>query len=61
MHFLGNYGLKEIHGIKIAYLSGKYKEITQKYKGGYYSSLEVDSLLENAKNADILLTCDWPL
>jgi len=75
VHFLGGYGIREIHGLQVAYLSGRYDAsvygessssvATPDFIGSSYTSRAVDALKQLAKEPgrppiDVLLTADWP-
>jgi len=71
LHFLGGYGVREIEGIRVAFLSGLFNEAN-------YNTAEVDFIGQNytsraiselqrlcstdpwSRGIDVLLTCEWP-
>eukprot|EP00929_Paragymnodinium_shiwhaense_P051810 TRINITY_DN26014_c0_g1_i2.p1 TRINITY_DN26014_c0_g1~~TRINITY_DN26014_c0_g1_i2.p1 ORF type:complete len:647 (+),score=118.05 TRINITY_DN26014_c0_g1_i2:117-2057(+) len=75
IHFLGGYGIQEIDGLQVAYLSGRYDPsvyddaadsvATPDFVGAAFTVRAVKGLLKLAKDEDrppidILLTADWP-
>lgn len=67
LYFLGAYGVREICGLRVAYLSGHYNPSTYEtagvdFVGGAFTSKAVGTLQRLAKQRgiDVLLTCGWP-
>lgn len=75
LHFLGGFGVKEVQGLTIAYLSGRYDatvygsqdsgEAGPAFVGAAYTRQAIDGLLQLARKPgapaiDILLTAEWP-
>eukprot|EP00928_Gymnodinium_smaydae_P005896 TRINITY_DN12043_c0_g2_i1.p1 TRINITY_DN12043_c0_g2~~TRINITY_DN12043_c0_g2_i1.p1 ORF type:complete len:492 (+),score=108.33 TRINITY_DN12043_c0_g2_i1:51-1478(+) len=71
LHFLGAYGVREIAGLRVAFLSGRYDAsvydtVDADFVGGAFTSRAVGELrrlaLEDAdhRGVDIFLTCGWP-
>eukprot|EP00927_Polykrikos_kofoidii_P037366 TRINITY_DN31510_c0_g4_i1.p1 TRINITY_DN31510_c0_g4~~TRINITY_DN31510_c0_g4_i1.p1 ORF type:complete len:604 (-),score=121.91 TRINITY_DN31510_c0_g4_i1:119-1852(-) len=75
VHFLGGYGVRDVRGLRVAFLSGRYDPAvydapaanTVDFIGGAFTSRAVAELrrivAEDRKHRgiDILLTCGWPL
>lgn len=71
LHFLGGYGVKEISGLRVAFLSGRYNRDTYDtvdvdFVGDSFTSRAVKELQKlvqddrKQRGIDILLTCGWP-
>jgi len=72
LHFLGGYGIKEVCGLQVAFLSGRYDpELYETpdvdFVGGAFTARAVGELqrivaeeLPWTLGVDILLTCGWP-
>lgn len=75
LHFLGGYGIKEICGLRVAYLSGRYDKAVYKaqeagasgpaFVGAAYTAQAVERLAvlceeKGAPPVDVLLTAEWP-
>mmetsp|Transcript_145170 Transcript_145170/g.256414 ORF Transcript_145170/g.256414 Transcript_145170/m.256414 type:complete len:653 (+) Transcript_145170:1-1959(+) len=75
LHFLGGFGIRDIEGLRVAYLSGRYDakvyssqeagETTPAFVGAAYTPKAVKSLIDLAKKPDspaidVLLTAEWP-
>jgi len=71
LHFLGGYGIKEVKGLRIAYLSGRYDASVYdrddaEFVGGAFTSRAVKELQRQAsqdrrqRGIDVLLTSSWP-
>jgi len=73
IQFLGGLGVRELHGLKVAYLSGCYDAATYAkpaeddgpcFVGSAYTTTAVQKLIKLAKAEgspiDILLTAEWP-
>lgn len=70
IHFLGGYGIREISGLRVAYLSGlfddaAYARTDVDFVGEAFTSRAVDELLrlvsaDSSKGVDVLLTSCWP-
>lgn len=73
IHFLGGFGVRELNGLKVAYLSGCYDAATFAkpveedgpcFVGAAYTATAVQKLIKLAKAEaspiDILLTAEWP-
>lgn len=73
--WLGRSGIKEINGIRIAFVSGIDSDIlgsevqsadaTKTYLGNYFVKADIERVFDlykqNPKTIDILLVCQWPL
>lgn len=75
LHFLGGFGVRDIEGLRVAYLSGRYdakvyssqeaSEDAPAFVGAAYTPKAIKSLIELANKPDsaiidVLLTCEWP-
>lgn len=71
VHFLGRYGVREICGLRVAYLSGHYDskvydgDSSEAFVGPAYtrhaiSALREAALTKDAAPVDVLLTAEWP-
>eukprot|EP00928_Gymnodinium_smaydae_P057618 TRINITY_DN40833_c0_g1_i1.p1 TRINITY_DN40833_c0_g1~~TRINITY_DN40833_c0_g1_i1.p1 ORF type:complete len:608 (-),score=141.79 TRINITY_DN40833_c0_g1_i1:73-1821(-) len=70
LHFLGAYGIREISGLRVAYLSGRYDPQLYEtgdvdFVGGAFTCRAVRNLIAlvdscEQKSVDMLLTCGWP-
>eukprot|EP00416_Gambierdiscus_australes_P026413 CAMPEP_0171068694 /NCGR_PEP_ID=MMETSP0766_2-20121228/8717_1 /TAXON_ID=439317 /ORGANISM="Gambierdiscus australes, Strain CAWD 149" /LENGTH=382 /DNA_ID=CAMNT_0011525037 /DNA_START=69 /DNA_END=1214 /DNA_ORIENTATION=+ len=71
LHFLGAYGVREVCGLRVAFLSGHYEpEVYERtdvdFVGGAFTSRAVGELIRRAardvrqRGVDLLLTCSWP-
>lgn len=71
VHFLGGFGVAEIRGLRVAYLSGHYdskvydSNCTEPFVGAAYTHHAIDSLIKTtltkgAAPVDVLLTAEWP-
>jgi len=75
LHFLGGFGIREVEGLTVAYLSGRYDaavydkdavEAGPAFVGTAYTRQAVDGLVELARKPgapaiDVLLTAEWPM
>eukprot|EP00928_Gymnodinium_smaydae_P030750 TRINITY_DN2277_c0_g1_i1.p1 TRINITY_DN2277_c0_g1~~TRINITY_DN2277_c0_g1_i1.p1 ORF type:complete len:551 (-),score=81.26 TRINITY_DN2277_c0_g1_i1:34-1686(-) len=71
LFFLGAYGVREIHGLRVAYLSGhydplKYNNDAVDFVGGAFTAKAIGELQrlvvkdKKQRGVDVLLTCGWP-
>jgi len=75
LHFLGGFGVREIEGLTVAYLSGRYDATVYNsqdagadgpaFVGTSYTRQAIDGLLQLARKPgaagiDVLLTAEWP-
>lgn len=72
LHFLGGYGIREIAGLRVAFLSGAhdpalYDTPGADFVGGCFTGQAVSELkrlaataLDRSRGIDVLLTCGWP-
>mmetsp|Transcript_174966 Transcript_174966/g.425693 ORF Transcript_174966/g.425693 Transcript_174966/m.425693 type:complete len:573 (+) Transcript_174966:8-1726(+) len=69
IHFLGAYGVREVCGLRVAFLSGHYDpEVYDRtdvdFVGGAFTSRAVAELQRRTaprqRGVDVLLTCGWP-
>lgn len=71
LHFLGAYGVKEVCGLRVAFLSGHYdpavyNTLDVDYIGGAFTVKAINALQKIAaedpqkRGIDVLLTCGWP-
>merc|ERR1719271_80076 len=75
LHFLGGFGVQEIEGLTVAYLSGRYDakvyssqdagEAGPAFVGTSYTRQAIEGLLQlarkpGASGIDVLLTAEWP-
>lgn len=69
VHFLGAYGVREVCGLRVAFLSGHYDpEVYERtdvdFVGGAFTARAVGELQRRAlarqRGVDVLLTCGWP-
>lgn len=71
LHFLGAYGIREVCGLRVAFLSGHYDPAVYDrtdvdFVGGAFTCRAVGELQRRAsrdprqRGVDILLTCGWP-
>jgi diadenosine tetraphosphate (Ap4A) HIT family hydrolase len=76
LHFLGGFGVREIEGLTVAYLSGRYDakvygsqdagDAGPAFVGTSYTRQAIDGLLQLARKPgapaiDVLLTAEWPM
>merc|ERR1719453_1520463 len=75
LHFLGGFGVQEIEGLTVAYLSGRYDAAVYAsqdpekpgppFIGAAYTRQAIDGLIQLARKPgspaiDVLLTAEWP-
>eukprot|EP00747_Dinoflagellata_sp_TGD_P024424 gnl/TRDRNA2_/TRDRNA2_130538_c0_seq2.p1 gnl/TRDRNA2_/TRDRNA2_130538_c0~~gnl/TRDRNA2_/TRDRNA2_130538_c0_seq2.p1 ORF type:complete len:600 (-),score=137.78 gnl/TRDRNA2_/TRDRNA2_130538_c0_seq2:89-1840(-) len=72
LHFLGGYGVREICGLRVAFLSGRYDAAAYEtadadFVGPYFTARAISELQRLVfqdpwrRGIDVLLTCEWPM